>query len=189
MGYKRSITHVHHSPPSAAKRLRPTPPNSPPSRPRAPASNNPPLVPLAAYTPLPLPSPLPLHSPTAHVLDSPSMLRTPHQHYAHRPSTPHAQQQQHQLPHTCLSTPRRPPRMPRFERTKAGNDVVQRLNSLSAHDLIALVKDVEVRYRQLSAFEAEEIRRAQRLGFSLTCTPASAERPVSRHIQTACLSA
>lgn len=181
MGYKRSITHVHHSPPSAAKRLRPTSPNSPPSRPRPPAPNNPALVPLTAYTPLPLPSPLPLHSPSAHALDSPSMLlRTPYQHYAYRPSAPH---QPHQLAHACLSTPRRPPRMPRFERTKAGNDVVQRLNSLSPHDLIALVKDVEVRYRQLSAFEAEEIRRAQRLGFSLTCTPAS------RHIQTACLSA
>lgn len=42
---------------------------------------------------------------------------------------------------------------------------MQQLHVLSGPELVALVKDVEVRYRKLAAFEADEIRRAQALGF------------------------
>lgn len=68
-------------------------------------------------------------------------------------------------------TPGRPPRMPRFDRERAtgasDRRMVQRLDLLTAGELIALVKDVELRFRQLAAFETEEIRRAQRVGFSV----------------------
>lgn len=70
-----------------------------------------------------------------------------------------------------MTTPARPPRMPRFDRERAAGPtdrkIVHRINALSATELMDLVKDVELRYRQLAAFEAEEIRRAQLLGFTI----------------------
>lgn len=75
--------------------------------------------------------------------------------------------------HVLTPTPARPPRMPRFDRQRASvnktdRKLVNRLNVLSPTELVAVVKDVESRFRQLAAFEAEEIRRAQRLGFGLS---------------------
>lgn len=75
------------------------------------------------------------------------------------------------FPPALTPTPARPPRMPRFDRHrasagKADRKLVNKLNALSATELVAVVKDVELRFRQLAAFEAEEIRRAQRLGFA-----------------------
>eukprot|EP00177_Eucheuma_denticulatum_P007561 GFKZ01013767.1.p1 GENE.GFKZ01013767.1~~GFKZ01013767.1.p1 ORF type:complete len:129 (+),score=10.37 GFKZ01013767.1:32-388(+) len=63
------------------------------------------------------------------------------------------------------ATPARPPRMPRFSSHPTDRKLVQQLHMLSAPELVALVKDVEMRYRKLATFEAEEIRRAQALGF------------------------
>lgn len=61
--------------------------------------------------------------------------------------------------------------MPRFDRDRAtaasDRKLVHRLNGLSAPELMAVVKDVEMRFRQLAAFESDEIRRAQRLGFAM----------------------
>lgn len=87
-------------------------------------------------------------------------------------------------PFKIATTPRRPPRPPRFERPSsvlassvgaASNGpsermFVSQLYRLSAAELLTLVKDVEIRFHQLAAFEAEEIRRAQRLGFALSRT-------------------
>lgn len=84
-------------------------------------------------------------------------------------------------PFKMATTPRRPPRPPRFDRPSnvlgsAGGPsssgpservFVSQLYRLSAAELLNLVKDVEIRFHQLAAFEAEEIRRAQRLGFAL----------------------
>lgn len=60
--------------------------------------------------------------------------------------------------------------MPRFHDTSpsasADSRLVQHLHQLSGAQLVALVKDVEARYRKLAQFESEEIRRAQALGFS-----------------------
>lgn len=42
---------------------------------------------------------------------------------------------------------------------------------LSAPELVALVKDVESRFRKLAQFEADEIRRAQSLGFAERNSP------------------
>lgn len=72
-------------------------------------------------------------------------------------------------------TPARPPRMPRFDNHRASivaadRDLVNRLNKLTPTELVAVVKDVEMRFRQLAAFEAEEIRRAQRLGLAPSTT-------------------
>lgn len=62
----------------------------------------------------------------------------------------------------------RPPRMPACARDWR---LVRHLNQLAGRELLALVRDVETRYRKLAAFEAQEIRRAQALGLGAHCRP------------------
>ncbi|CDF39183.1 unnamed protein product [Chondrus crispus] len=73
------------------------------------------------------------------------------------------------------ATPARPPRIPRFSpdpiTTTADRRLVQEFHMLSTPQLVALVKDVEARFRKLAQFEANEIRRAQALGFAEKNSP------------------
>lgn len=95
------------------------------------------------------------------------------------PSSAKRQRSQNGLPRPANSplpaTPARPPRMPRFDHdhatATADKKLVNRLNRLTAQELLTLVKDVELRFRQLAAFESEEIRRAQKLGFTRANSP------------------
>lgn len=97
---------------------------------------------------------------------------------AARPSTPKSAAKRQRTPSgqprlvtpPRPATPARPPRMPRFSpdpiATAAETKLVQQFHMLSAPQLFALVKDVEARFTKLAQFEANEIRRAQALGFS-----------------------
>lgn len=71
------------------------------------------------------------------------------------------------------TTPARPPRMPVFRAAQQDRRLVAHLNQLDGRELIVLVRTVEKRYRQLAAFEAAEIRRAQALGLGRVQEPMS----------------
>ncbi|KAI0564893.1 hypothetical protein FGB62_22g544 [Gracilaria domingensis] len=66
------------------------------------------------------------------------------------------------------ATPARPPRMPRYMGDAMLKPALKRLDGMNAQQLIALLNKVEMRFRRLAAFEADEIRRAQKLGFAVT---------------------
>ncbi|CAN8067813.1 unnamed protein product [Agarophyton chilense] len=65
------------------------------------------------------------------------------------------------------ATPARPPRMPRYMGDTLLKPTIKRLDGMNSQQLIALLNKVEMRFRRLAMFEAEEIRRAQKLGFTV----------------------
>ena len=98
---------------------------------------------------------------------------------AGRPSTPRRATKRSRAPNgmtrnVLTTSPARPPRMPRFDHESTAlteRRLLSQINHLSPPELVQLVKDVENRFRQLAAFEAEEIRRAQALGFASRNSP------------------
>ncbi|PXF48599.1 hypothetical protein BWQ96_01451 [Gracilariopsis chorda] len=86
------------------------------------------------------------------------------------------------------ATPARPPRIPRCCTSSAldstHRSAVNRLDGLNAQQIIALLNKVEMRFRRLAVFEAEEIRRAQMLGYATSATP-STHSPYKLALHTA----